>query len=177
MKADGTALRQITGDGSMAIGPHFSPDGKTILFWNESGVFTLPTDGSQAPRWLRGLTGHEAIYSPDGRLVAFSRGQYAGDCRIFLATADGAERGRLTYPAQTEIAPSGGGCFRPAFTPDGKRILFFLESWPDGLTGHAKESLWEAEIAGGHPREIASYGLFDDPLHWRPGPPIETRGP
>jgi hypothetical protein len=26
--------------------------------------------------------------------------------------------------------------------------------------------LWEVELEGGNPREIAGYGLFDDPLNW-----------
>jgi dipeptidyl aminopeptidase/acylaminoacyl peptidase len=177
MRVDGTGSHQITRDGSIAIDPHFSPDGKTILFCGVDGVYTVAADGSQPPRPIGGLQGTAAVYSPDGRLIAFSRGRYAADCRILLATVDGADRGRLTYPAQVGAAPPGGGCFQPAFTPDGKRILFFLEWWPDGGFGVAKRSLCEAELHGGTAREIASYGLFDDPLNWRPGPPIQKRGP
>jgi TolB protein len=177
MRVDGTGLHQITPDGSIAIEPHFSPDGKTILFWSDDGLSTIDVDGSQPPRRLSGLAGREAVYSPDGRLIAFSGGVYAPDHRLFVARADGTQPRRLTHPGDGLVARPGGGCFRPAFTPDGKRLVFFLESWPDGATGHAKESLWEMDVDGGYPREIAGYGLFDDPLHWTPGPPIQRRGP
>jgi Tol biopolymer transport system component len=117
------------------------------------------------------------VYSPDGRSIAFSMGQYAPDLRIYVARSDGTEVKTLAHPTGGQDARPGGGCSHPDFTPDGKRIFFFLESWPDGATGHAKESLWEMDVDGGHPREIAGYGLFDDPLHWTPGPPIQRRGP
>ena len=176
MNADGTGLRQITGDGSIAVAPRFSPNGQTILFWSEDGLYTVATDGSRPPSPLS-LDGRDAVYSPDGRSIAFSMGQYAPDLRIYVARTDGTELRRLLHPAEGRVAPPGGGCSRPAFTPDGKRILFFLEAWPDDATGHAKESLWEMDIEGGHPREIAGYGLFDDPLHWGPGPAAQTGGP
>lgn len=41
-------------------------------------------------------------------------------------------------------------------------------SWPNGPTGHGKENLWEIAVDGSAPRKIAGYGLFDDPLYWKP---------
>lgn len=176
--ADGTGLRQLTNDGSMAIDPHFSPDGKAILFWgDDSGLNTVAADGSEPPRPLGGLAGREAVYSPDGRTVAFSQGRYAPDQRIFTAQADGSGLKKLAPRGEERLAFPSGGCFRPAFAPDGKRILFFLESWPDGPTGSLKVSLWSVDSEGGDPREIAGYGLFDDPLNWKPGPPAPANGP
>ena len=176
MRPDGTGLHQITRDGSIASDPQFSPDGKRILFWSDDGLSTIDVDGSQPPRRLSGLAGREAVYSPNGRSIAFSEGVYAPDHRLFVARTDGTGPRRLAHPADVQLAPPNGGCFRPAFTPDANRILFFLESWPDGGFGHAKESLWEMDVDGGHPREIAGYSLFDDPLHWVPGPPIQRKG-
>jgi Tol biopolymer transport system component len=177
IRADGTGSHQITPDRSMAVDPHFSPDGKTILFWSEDGLFTIPVDGSQPPRRLGGLYGRQAVYSPDGRSIAFSKGHYAPDHRLLVARADGTAPRQIPHPGGGQVADPGGGCFRPTFTPDGKRILFFLESWPNGATGHAKESLWEVNIEEGKPHEIADYGLFDDPLNWRRGPPTTTKRP
>lgn len=170
VKADGTGLRQITSDGSIAIDPHFSPDGRTILFWNEGGLFTVAADGSASPSPLGVPNGRHASYSPGGRAIAFSAGRYAPDHRIILAKADGTGGRRLTHAREQDLAPPSGDCYRPAFTPDGKRVVFFLEFWPDGITGVPKESLWEFDLEDGRSREIADYRLFDDPLHWRPKP-------
>jgi Tol biopolymer transport system component len=176
MRPGGTGLRQVTGDGSMAIDPHFSPDGKTILFWDEGGLKTVAADGSEPPRSLGGLNGIQPVYSPDGGSIAFSRGRYAPDHRIFTARADGSGPKKLARQGDERLAFPSGGRFRPAFTPDGKRILFFLESWPDGPTGFSKQSLWAADAEGGDPREIAGYSLFDDPLDWTPGTANSPKG-
>jgi Tol biopolymer transport system component len=177
IRTDGTAFREVTKGGSIASEPHFSPDGKSILFWEDEGLYTVASDGSQPPKRIDGLNAGEAVYSPDGRSIAFSSGRYAPDCRIFTARADGTGVRRIAYPRDGLPARPGGGCFRPAFTPDGKRILFFLESWPDGPAGHPKESLWEVDVTEGNSHEIAGYSLFDDPLNWRRGPSIGTKRP
>jgi Tol biopolymer transport system component len=179
MKADGTDLRQITNEGSIAIDPHFSPDGKTILFWSDDPdrLHTIAFDGSQPPKPLGGFTGWQAVYSPDGQSIAFTNGIIAPDQRICIARADGTGREELPHPGDGKFARPGGGCSHPAFTPDGKRILFFVESWPNGASGHPTQSLWEVEIARGKPREIADSNLFDDPLNWRPAPPIQKEAP
>jgi hypothetical protein len=62
------------------------------------------------------------------------------------------------------------GCFAPAFTPDGRRILFLVESWPNGPSGVPKRGLWEVDLTGGEPSELADYGLLDDALGWKPRP-------
>ncbi len=174
IRTDGTALRVIKTGDSAAIDPHFSPDGKSILFWEVDGLHLVASDGSQSPRRLDGLNRRQAVYSPDGQSIAFSMGMYAPDHRIFVAAADGTASRKLAHHGEGRLAFPGEGCFRPAFTSDGARILFFLEHWPNGPTGVPKESLWKAEVEGGKSREIAGYALFDDPLNWRPAPTAPT---
>jgi Tol biopolymer transport system component len=179
MKADGTDLREITNDGSIAIDPHFSSDGKTILFWSDdpARLYSIATDGSQPPKPLGGFTGREAVYSPDGQAIAFASGFFAPDQRISIARADGTGREELMHPGEGKFARPDGGCSHPTFTPDGKRILFFVESWPSGSSGHPTQSLWEVEIGRGNRREIADSNLFDGPLNRRPAPPIQKEAP
>ncbi len=71
----------------------------------------------------RGVINQGTADSPDGRSIAFSSGRFAPDCRIFTARADGTGVRKIAYPRDGLTADPGGGCFRPAFTPDGKRIL------------------------------------------------------
>jgi Tol biopolymer transport system component len=178
MKADGSKLWELTGEEFMAGTPQFSRDGKTIFCSSADGMYAVHVDGSKPPRPLEHLRVKAAVYSPDERLVTFSMGgKYSGEQRIFVANADGTGRKRFPSPGEGQDRSIGEGCFSPAFTPDCKRIIFFLERWPEGPTGLPKKSLWEVEIEGTNPREIASYGLFDDPLNWRPNPPIPTKEP
>ena len=177
VKSDGTGVRQVTKDGSMAIDPHFSPDGKTILFWGDGGLSTVPADGSALPTPLGGLSGTFAVYSPDGVAVAFVQGRYAKDQRVFTARADGSGLKKFDPPVEPGPGPPGGGRFRPAFMPDGKRIAFFLEFWPDGPTGSAKHSLWDMDSDGDRATEIADWSLFDDPLRWKPRRPVPAQKP
>ncbi len=175
IRADGTGFRQITADESFEVDPHFSPDGRTILFWYVNRLYTVPADGSQPPSPLGDLRGRDAVYSPDGTSIAFSNGRYAPDCRIFVANADGTNIRKLAYPGDAQPALRGDGCFAPAFAPDGKSVFFFFDTWPDGPTGVLKQRLWEVDIERGNPHEIAGYTLFDDPLDWRSAPPVPTK--
>jgi Tol biopolymer transport system component len=177
MKSDGTGLQQITKDGSMAINPHFSRDGKRILFWGDGGLATVSADGSAPPTPLGGLAGTDAVYSPDDRSVAFVHGRYAGDQRIFTEGADGSGLKKLDPSVVPGPDLPGGGRSHPVFTPDGKRIIFLLEFWPDGPTGSAKESLWVMDSDGKRATEIADYGLIDDPLRWKPRRPVSAQKP
>ena len=141
MKSDGSGLREITKEESFATAPQFSRDGKTIVFAGPDGMYTVALDGSEPPKPLVHLQGKAVVFSPDGQLLAYSAGQYAPQCRIFVARADGTGVRQLPHPGmgQPDLRDvpddPGGGCFKPAFTPDGKRVLFFLEHWPDGASG------------------------------------------
>lgn len=177
MKADGTGLRQLTADGTLAIDPRFSPDGQTIVFQAEEGLMTMNADGATPPRPLGIPGGSSPSFSPDGQSIVYSSGRFAPDCRIYLNRIDGTRRRKLPSPPGEDRKRPGGGCFSPSFTPDGRRILFFVESWPTGATGVPKENLYEIDLEGEVSREIADYGLFDDPMTWQPkarnpaGPP------
>jgi Tol biopolymer transport system component len=177
IKPDGTGLWQITEDGSVAVDPCFSPDGRTILFLGQGGLSTVAADGTATPASLGVPDGMEASYSPDGRVISFSGGRYAPDSRIFAARADGTGRRRLAGPVRADEPPPSGGCFRPRFMPDGRRVLFFAESWPDGPTGVSKKSIWEIGLDGAGLRQIAGGDLFDDPLAWRSGRQIPATKP
>src|SRR5271165_3219360 len=57
--ADGTGFREVTKDESVSMDPHFSADGKTILFCSIDGIKTVATIGSQPPTPISGLIGQQ----------------------------------------------------------------------------------------------------------------------
>jgi Tol biopolymer transport system component len=136
MNIDGTGRRQLTYRNGIHEGddrdPAWSPDGKTIAFdrgypptlWlmdaDGSNKYPLTTashrcDGAEWPDW-----------SPDGQSIAFVR-----DCKpppgggierwrdIYLIRPEGSDLRRLTHADARAWANDS-----PAWSPDGKRIVF-----------------------------------------------------
>jgi len=115
-----------------------SPDGSELLlptFLNESTpeapLWTLSVLGGP-PRRLGNLEGHGATWSPDGKRIAFSKGN-----EIVEAKSDGSEpRSLLTTP---------GAASDLRWSPDGTMLRFTLS---DPQTNN--RSLWQAFADGSH---------------------------
>ena len=156
--ADGGNLRQLTSDEDFAFEPYFSADGTRIIYSTVNGRMSIPADGSAAGQPLPGPSG--AVPSYDGKSIAYSKGKYSPDLKVYMANADGtSERG---------LTPNLGGCYRPVFTHAVGRLYFLREEWPDGPTGVPKFSVWEIHVDGPTVRMLTDCGLFDDPLRWKP---------
>jgi Tol biopolymer transport system component len=158
IRSDGRNERQLTADDTYAFEPRFLADGKSVIFSARSGRASVPIDGSASPRPIPGPPG--AIPSPDAKLLAYSKGQYSPDLKLYVANSDGSSERLLT--------PNVGGCYRPMFSRAGDRLFFLREEWPDGPTGTPKFSVWEAAIDGTTTQPLTDYHLFDDPLVWKP---------
>jgi Tol biopolymer transport system component len=156
INADGTNLRQLTSDEDFAFEPYFSADGTHIVYSTVNGRMSIPVDGYAAPQSLAGPV--SAVPSSDGKAIAYSKGKYSPDLKIYMANADAASEQVLTS--------SMGGCYRPVLTHAGDRIFFLHEEWPDGPTGVPKFSVWEINIDVSSVRMVADRGLFDAPLSW-----------
>ncbi len=155
---DGTGERQVTPDEVVAWNPRFSADGRTIVFSTLDGLASVLTDGSKKMRKINSI--HGATVSPDGKLVAYTKGRFSPDQKLFVANLDGS--------AERPVAPTVAACYRPVFSWKGDRLYFQRVEWPDGPTGVPKFSLWETAIDGTKTRMIADRGIFDDPLSWAP---------
>lgn len=112
--------------------PQLSPDGKTLAFASQSvdlaankkttQVYTVPLNGG-TPRALTTEGSNERPrWSPDSKQIAFvsTRG---GASQIWLMKADGSAQRQVT-----KLATEASGV---SFFPDGKRLLFLSEVYPD----------------------------------------------
>jgi Tol biopolymer transport system component len=129
IRPDGSGVRQVTRFGTdMGVQePEFSPDGKSIAFWQASvggvdlaAVFIMVADGTN----IRQVTPLELDadhqeWSPDGSRLIFNNDAHQGVGDIFTIRPDGSGVKRLT-----NVIPLGLADFRPAYSPDGSAIVF-----------------------------------------------------
>ncbi|WP_199425060.1 S9 family peptidase [Actinotalea solisilvae] len=139
--------------------PALSPDGTTVVVSVTApdpgtdeyvgGLWTVPVDGSRAPRPLtRGHRDTAPAWSPDGRRVAFVRAEPKGTPQVHVVDAHGGE------PVRVTDAPLGAS--EPRFSPDGARIAYLARVPEAGR-------YVEGEDAGGEPpRHITTFRYRGD---------------
>lgn len=136
MNADGTGVTRI----SYGACPSFAPDGSKIVVGGYT-IAVMDPDGSNVRKLTHGASTYPA-FSPDGTKIAFTRGHI-----VYVMNADGGEPKQLnpdpepTGPVTSIDTPYGpiplpapyfpvanpdvdGSTDRPAFSPDGSKILF-----------------------------------------------------
>jgi TolB protein len=120
VNTDGSNPRQLRHSGRVM---DWSPDGKRLLFvdWdaaaNNYELYTMRPDGGRVKRLTSNpLDDGWASYSPDGKKIAFSRGQGGHEDDIYVMGADGKGEKRLTTAPGEDLFPQ--------WSPDGKKILF-----------------------------------------------------
>lgn len=110
INADGTGLTMLDDNG--ALGPIWSPDGKTIMYWHDDGnVYLMNANGTNKHLLMAVRTFEALSWSPDGKHVIFND---ASGLNILVSKVDGSDR---------QILVAG---FRPLWSPDGKHILFTI---------------------------------------------------
>jgi Tol biopolymer transport system component len=157
--ADGTGDHRLLRDPLFGeFEPEFSPDGGTILFdrcrpGRTCTLYTVRPDGTHLrqliPFSVDGAT-IEAEYSSDGSRIAF--GQFydrAGQAAVYVASADGSGRDRIT--------PWALEAYLPSWAPDDSSIVYASHCC-DGRPG----SLWIANPDGSDRRRLTDAGDRSD---------------
>jgi Tol biopolymer transport system component len=117
-----------------------SPDHSRLLISSrstsgENEFWTLPV-AKGSPQRLGDLSGRDAAWSADGKLLVFAKGS-----SLYLASAAGT--------AEHELYSAGGSVFAPRFSPDGSRIWFTVSDAEQNTT-----SLWEVGQDGSNPHPL-----------------------
>ena len=121
MQLDGTGLRVLTrGRGALDVDARWSPDGRTLSFsrmpggdWKRSRVHLVDVRTGAMRFFTRGQF---ARWAPDGTHLVVDAPTAESDGDLFLVSADGRTRERITSTKELEQPTD--------WSPDGNRILF-----------------------------------------------------
>jgi Tol biopolymer transport system component len=148
IKADGSALKQLTDTREFEQYPSWSPDGKKILFtrgdvMSNIDICVIDEDGSGLVR----LTEHperdqRAAWSPDGEKIAFVS-QRDGDVAIWIMDADGGNKRKLVKGRY------------PSWSPDSRKIVFTSSAF------HDNDEIYTIASDGGEPLRLTENKKYD----------------
>ena len=127
--------------------PQISPDGERVAYVlvevNEkedrydTSIWLVETTGGAPRRMTAGPRDGSPRWSPDGRMLAFTRSTAADSPQIYLLPLDGGEGRKLTD------LPRGAGA--AVWSPDGKRIAFSSTTTPGDIEKKKKSDKGEKE--------------------------------
>lgn len=126
--------------------PSLSPDGKNIVFTYEEDLWTVHSEGGNAYR-ITGMQGNEtdAVYSPDGKWIAFD-GTQDGNSNVYLIPVDGGKIKQLTFYDSGDQVSSWSW---------DSRYIYFTSS------RYNRMSTYKVSVDGGTPER-----LFENYFNW-----------
>ena len=138
--------------------PEMSPDGQTVTFTRDNGIFAVDADGTNARRLvsdrLKVVVKHD--WAPDGSRIAFTPFyDYEQNPNVMTIGIDGTGLDKLTHATGVRGAFSGG------FSPDGAWIVYRVENLDRG-----KFRIFKMEAEGGEKTLIASLPFAPRFLDW-----------
>jgi dipeptidyl aminopeptidase/acylaminoacyl peptidase len=150
--------------------PQVSPDGLTVSFTVQTvdvannkrpkHIYTVPLAGG-APRKLTdaGDSNDRARWSKDSKQIAFISNR-SGSAQIWLTNADGADAKQVT-----NLSTEAGGVL---FSPDGKRLVFTSEVYPEcGADDACNKKILDEEKANPVKARILTSLLYRHWNQWR----------
>ena len=136
----------------IAQAPDWSPDGSSVVYDGEQGIWVQALDGSSSYALTDNARDTTPVWSPDGAQVVFTRIQH--DHREFyVVNADGSNVARLTT---TPNRPDGmpGNSAAATWSPYGKHLAFLTdrsgdwEIWLMRANGMDQEPMFPTALDG-----------------------------
>ena len=144
----------ITSDGRQNIQPAWSPDGQWIAYHAQvpGGVWIVPATGGQPRQIVE--TGAQPSWAEDSERLAYSAdsGGMIGQSTIWTVRRDGSNAQPFT-----KLGEPRGGQGWPAWSPDGKSIVFSV------YTTTMSNEIWTKSIVDGRLTRIASAEMITHP--------------
>ena len=129
-------------------------------------IYVMAADGSNAHAITTGPAPKDQVpdWSPDGSKIAFAKG-YFGSEGIWTMGADGSNPHQLTGCGASDPQPCAGGSdFGPAWSPDGRKIVFLHDLTSLGISDR-QVTVMNPDGTGAH--SISTPGLHAVPT-WQP---------
>lgn len=141
--------------------PHWSPDGKEIVYHakhaNRQNIYVMRADGRQARQLTEGeWTDWNPMWSPDGSKIAFATDR-EGPSEIFVMDADGAN--------VRNVSNDPIGNYFPDWSPDGSLILFSGRQDPKDSS---QMEIFQVEADGAGRRQLTRNSVYDSAPHYSP---------
>ncbi len=120
VRPDGRGLHQLTGGGSIDVGPAWSPDGSQIAFVSDRAgspqIYVMDANGKNQRRLTyQGSYNTHPAWSPDGRWIAYES-RVEGQFDLWLIDPEGnVNLPLVTHPRSDES---------PAWSPNGRKLAF-----------------------------------------------------
>jgi TolB protein len=155
MDVSGTAVRRVTRDRTLSLGPSWSPSGEDLLFisYKRGGPYPyrLNLANGKTSR-VYAKVGYGANWSPDGKMVAVNVEQ-RGNADLFLITPQGKLIRRLTNHAGIDVSP--------AWSPDGRRLAFCSDR-------SGSPQIYVMDVETGRFRRLTFRGRYNTDPAWSP---------
>jgi TolB protein len=167
--ADGSFVEPPGPD--VAQAPDWSPDGASIVYDGEQGIWVQTLDGETAYPITDNARDTTPVWSPDGSRVAFTRMQH-DHWEIYVVNSGGGNVTRLTTtPKRPDGAP--GNSAAATWSPDGKHLAFLTdrsgewEIWVMNANGKTQKPMFATALDGGLTGLTLEYAsLSERALSW-----------
>jgi TolB protein len=158
MDYDGFNPRRITGDRSLSLSPHWTPDGRwiTYLCYRSGNPDICGIDLTDNRRWklvtFPGLN-LSPTWSPDGEWMAFATNHDAGNLELELIDRSGKKSRRLTFSLGDDLSP--------AWSPTGRQLVFTSDRG-------GSPQLYVMDVDGSNVRRLTFQGEYNTSPVWSP---------